>query len=53
MPWGVLTGIELKTGKHVWRSSLGTTRDLAPIPLALETGTPSLGGPLMTRSPRA
>ena len=52
-PWATLTGIDLKTGEQVWQSSLGTTRDLAKgavgIPLALKTGTPSLGGPLTTK----
>ena len=47
-PWGALTAIDLKTGKQLWQSTLGTTRDLAPIPISLKTGTPSLGGPLMT-----
>ena len=47
-PWGLLTGIDLRTGEHIWQSTLGTTRDLAPLPIALNTGTPSLGGPLMT-----
>lgn len=49
-PWGTLTGIDLKTGEQMWQSTLGTTRDLAPIPVALKTGTPSLGGPLTTKS---
>jgi quinoprotein glucose dehydrogenase len=49
-PWGTLTGIDLKTGKQLWQSTLGTTRDLAPVPIALNTGTPTLGGPLMTAS---
>ncbi len=47
-PWGQLTAIDLGTGKHLWQSSLGTTRDLSPIPLGLRTGTPTLGGPLMS-----
>lgn len=49
-PWGTLTGIDLRTGEQMWQSTLGTTRDLAPVPIALKTGTPSLGGPLTTRS---
>lgn len=53
-PWGTLTGIDLKTGEQIWQSTLGTTRDLAAsatgVPLALKTGTPSLGGPLTTKS---
>ena len=49
-PWGTLTGIDLKTGEQLWQSTLGTTRDLAPLPIGLNTGTPTLGGPLMTAS---
>ncbi len=49
-PWGTLTGIDLRTGEHLWQTSLGTTRDIAPVPLAMETGTPNFGGPLMTAS---
>lgn len=49
-PWGTLTGIDLKTGEHLWQKSLGTTRDIAPVPLAMNTGTPNFGGPLMTAS---
>ncbi len=47
-PWGVLTAIDLNTGEQLWQSTLGTTRDLTPLPIAFNTGTPSLGGPLMT-----
>lgn len=47
-PWGQLTGIDLRTGQHLWQSSLGTTRDMTPIPISFNTGTPTLGGPLMT-----
>ncbi len=47
-PWGQVTAIDLGTGEHLWQSSLGTTRDLSPLPLGLDTGTPTLGGPLMT-----
>ncbi len=49
-PWGTLTGIDLRTGEHLWQTSLGTTRDIAPVPVAMETGTPNFGGPLMTAS---
>ncbi len=47
-PWGELVGIDLRGGEILWRSTLGTTRDLAPWPLWLRTGTPNLGGPLLT-----
>jgi len=49
-PWGTLAAIDLATGAKRWEVPLGTTRDLAPWPLWLHTGTPNLGGPLVTAS---
>ncbi len=47
-PWGVIAGIDLAKGEIVWRRPFGTTRDLAPFGLEVETGTPNLGGPAIT-----
>jgi quinoprotein glucose dehydrogenase len=47
-PWGVLAAVDLKTGKIVWEKTIGTTEELAPLNIALATGTPTLGGPLVT-----
>jgi len=47
-PWGVLAAIDLKAGKILWESTLGTSEELAPLNLALPTGTPTLGGSLVT-----
>ncbi|NOT41118.1 MAG: pyrroloquinoline quinone-dependent dehydrogenase, partial [Alphaproteobacteria bacterium] len=47
-PWGVLAAVDMKTGKIAWESTLGTTEELAPLNIALNTGTPTLGGPLVT-----
>lgn len=49
-PWGTLTAIDLTTGEKLWRSTLGTTRDLLPawLPISLKLGSPSFGGPLVT-----
>jgi quinoprotein glucose dehydrogenase len=45
--------IDLKTDKHAWGRKIGSFRDMGPlgIPsmLPLSVGTPSLGGPLVTR----
>ena len=47
-PWGVLAAIDLKAGKILWESRLGTSEELAPLDIALPTGTPTLGGSLVT-----
>lgn len=47
-PWGSLTAVDLDSGAIVWRVNLGTTEDIAPLGITLATGTPNLGGPLVT-----
>ncbi len=47
-PWGTLTAVDLKSGRVLWRSALGSTRDLAPFPLWFDLGTPNLGGSIVT-----
>ena len=47
-PWGTLTAIDLNSGKHVWKKTLGeykelTTRGIPP------TGTENYGGAVVTR----
>jgi quinoprotein glucose dehydrogenase len=49
-PWGQLVAVDLKSGEIAWDVTLGTVRDLAPIPIPIEWGTPNLGGPLLTAS---
>lgn len=49
-PWGELVGVDLAKGEIAWRTTLGTSRDMAPWPAWFETGTPTLGGPLLTAS---
>ena len=46
-PWGVIAGIDLASGRIVWRKTLGTTEDLSPGPV-FELGTPNFGGPVIT-----
>jgi quinoprotein glucose dehydrogenase len=47
-PWGVMQAVDLKSGKLLWESRLGTTRDQAPFPLWLPLGAPNLGGSIAT-----
>ncbi len=49
-PWGVLTAIDMTSGKKAWEVPLGGTRDLAPFPLWLNLGVPNSGGSLVTAS---
>jgi quinoprotein glucose dehydrogenase len=41
-PWGALVAFDLKTGKVKWQSPLGTMVS------GMQTGTPNLGGPMLT-----
>ena len=47
-PWGALAALDLQQQKILWEVPLGTTEDLLPLSLALHTGTPNFGGPLVT-----
>ncbi len=47
-PWGVLTAVDLKSGKVKWEQTLGTTEELAPLGIAFKWGTPSIGGSVAT-----
>lgn len=47
-PWGRLHAIDMDTGQELWRTPLGTTRDLAPLGIALKWGVPNVGGPAVT-----
>lgn len=49
-PWGSLVAIDMKAGKKMWEVKLGTTRDQAPFPLWFKTGSPNLGGSVITGS---
>jgi quinoprotein glucose dehydrogenase len=49
-PWGYVAGIDLRTGKVAYMHKNGTIRDESPIPVPIEMGVPSLGGPIITAS---
>lgn len=46
-PWGTLTAIDLNTGEHIWRQSLGEFRELTDEGHE-PTGTENYGGPIIT-----
>ena len=49
-PWGLLVGVDLRTGKVAWQHRDGTVRDQMPAfaPIPFPMGVASLGGPLVT-----
>jgi quinoprotein glucose dehydrogenase len=47
-PWGYVAGMDLTTGKVVWKHRNGTIRDNSPFELPFKLGVPSLGGPIVT-----
>lgn len=47
-PWGYVQGVDLTTGKTVYRQVNGTVRDLAPVPVPFKLGVPGIGGPIIT-----
>ena len=48
-PWGYVAGVDLTTGKTVYRHVNGTVHDLSPLPLPFTMGVPGIGGPIVTR----
>ena len=47
-PWSMLAAIDLKAGKILWETPIGTTEEIAPLGLALPWGVPALGGSVAT-----
>ena len=47
-PWGTIAALDLQRRKILWEVPLGTTEDNFPFSIALQTGTPNLGGPVAT-----
>jgi quinoprotein glucose dehydrogenase len=47
-PWGALVAVDLKAGKILWQSSVGTAEDRAPLGVAFSWGTPLPNGVLIT-----
>jgi quinoprotein glucose dehydrogenase len=53
-PWGLLTAIDVASGKVIWNDRFGTGRDSGPFGISSEVpftmGVPNIGGPITTRS---
>jgi quinoprotein glucose dehydrogenase len=47
-PWGYVAGIDLRSGKTLWKHRNGTIVDSAPLPIPMPLGVPSLGGMVTT-----
>jgi quinoprotein glucose dehydrogenase len=47
-PWGEMAAVDLKAGKILWRSTVGTTEDRTPLGLAFKWGTPLVNGVAVT-----
>lgn len=47
-PWGEMVAVDLKAGKILWRSTVGTTEDLAPLGVPLPFGAPLVNGLAVT-----
>jgi quinoprotein glucose dehydrogenase len=47
-PWGEMVAVDLRGGKILWRSRVGTTEDRAPLGIAFHWGTPLVNGVAIT-----
>ncbi|MDP3694315.1 pyrroloquinoline quinone-dependent dehydrogenase [Bradyrhizobium sp.] len=47
-PWGVTMAVDLKAGKILWQTSVGTAEDRAPLGIAFNFGTPLVNGVAIT-----
>ena len=47
-PWGEMVAVDLKAGKILWQSSVGTAEDKAPLGIAFNWGTPLVNGVVVT-----
>lgn len=47
-PWGEMVAVDLKAGQILWRSTVGTTEDLAPLGVPLPFGSPLVNGLAVT-----
>jgi quinoprotein glucose dehydrogenase len=49
-PWGILVGVDTANGKILWKTPLGTARDIRPDLPVKNWGVYGFGGPIVTAS---
>ena len=47
-PWNMLVAVDMAVGEIKWKVPLGVLDKLMPVPVPLNWGTPSAGGPIVT-----
>jgi quinoprotein glucose dehydrogenase len=47
-PWGAIAALDFGSRSPRWEASLGTVRDLSPVPIPIPWGVPNMGGPIAT-----
>jgi len=47
-PWGEMVAVDLRAGKVLWRSTVGTTEDVAPLGVPFPFGAPLVNGLAVT-----
>jgi quinoprotein glucose dehydrogenase len=47
-PWGMLHGLDMRTGRVAWEVPLGQMTDVVKAPTPRRWGSPNLGGPLIS-----
>jgi quinoprotein glucose dehydrogenase len=49
-PWNMLVAVDMAAGEIKWKVPFGRLDKLMPVPIPLNWGTPSAGGPIVTAS---
>jgi len=47
-PWGAIAALDLGARARRWEVTLGTVRDLSPVPIPIPWSVPNMGGPIAT-----
>lgn len=47
-PWNMLVAVDMSVGEIKWKIPFGVLNKLMPVPIPLNYGTPSAGGPVVT-----